>query len=57
MLPWIYMDIHDKYYREEMDGDFRGWRLGIVNFHRLVRQGDGMSCMAIWGEVFGGREN
>ena len=36
-------------------GSVRGWWLRIVNFSRLVREGDGKSYMAIWGEVFGGR--
>lgn len=36
-------------------GSITGWRLRIVNFSSLVRQGDGMSYMAICGEVSGGR--
>lgn len=36
-------------------GSIRGWRLRIVNFSSLVRQGDAKSYMAIAGEVFGGR--
>lgn len=49
------MHIHHKHYIKEMNGEYWGWRLRTVNFSSLVRQGDGMSYMAICGEVSGGR--